>query len=54
MLKEAYNKVGKRTKKEIARLSVTILGWNDEHSYDFYGVQQQLQEVVKTANENPD
>lgn len=54
LLDAAYNKVGKRTKKAIARLSLKSLGWGDEHSKSFNSLQQQLQEVVKTAHRNPE
>lgn len=49
----AYKKNGKRTKRAIARMSLQSLGWGKKHSEAFSGLQEQLQDVVKSAYRDP-
>ena len=53
LLELAYKRAGKRTKKSITRFKLRELGWNQEHSDSFQGLQQQLVDCVTTAHRNP-
>lgn len=53
VLEEAYRISGKRTKKSIARIPLSKLGWGPEQSETFKQLQHQLQEMVKTAHRDP-
>lgn len=44
---------GKRTKRSIARIPLSKAGWGAEHSDTFKQLQEQLQEIVKTAHRDP-
>lgn len=53
MLELAYKKTGKRTKKSITKISLQALGWGHEETKAFRGLQEQLQNVVKTSHRDP-
>lgn len=53
ILVAAYNETGKRTMEAIAHLSIKNLKWDKERTKSFWFLQQQLQEVFKTAHRNP-
>lgn len=50
LLEVAYRKSGKRTKKSIAKLPVTSLGWRGEHAHAFHDIQGQLREQLQLAH----
>lgn len=54
LLKEAYRKGEKRTKKAISCLNFKSLEWGERHSAAFTCLQDHLKEVFKTAHPNPD
>lgn len=53
LLEKAYRLAKRRTKKAIAKYTVISLGWCEEHSEAFSGLQEQLQHAVKTAHRDP-
>ncbi len=54
LLEEAYKLSGKRTKKSIPKFRLADLGWTDEHSKAYRGLQEQQINSVRTAHRNLD
>lgn len=53
LLKKAYKKLGKRTKRSITTIPLSNLGWNSEHEAVFKILQQTLCEHIMLAHQKP-
>lgn len=53
LLEAVYKKVGKRTKRKIENMNSYDLGWENFYSIAIAGIQEQLENVVKSAHCDP-
>lgn len=53
ILELAFKKSGRRTKKSVSTMLLSMLGWNHEHTSCFHDIQRQLCENVKLSHRNP-